>query len=250
MRTEILQCLAGIERDHGVRLLYAAESGSRAWGFASPDSDYDVRFVYVHPREHYLGIGEHRDVIELPVHALLDVNGWDLRKALALFRKSNAPLYEWLQSPIVYRRDEGFFAEWSALGPRYFSLRAGCHHYLSMARNAYERDLQSQTVRLKKYFYALRPLLAAGWIVEKRAVPPMEFAPLRTLIRDGTVQRVINDLLETKRASDEKTVIEPLPLFQEFIADRLEQWRSAGMALEPHIGEEEPLNRLFRRYCV
>lgn len=250
MRSAILQCLADIEREHGVRVLYAAESGSRAWGFASPDSDYDVRFVYVRPCEDYLAITEPRDVIERPVTALLDVSGWDLRKALALFRKSNAPLYEWLQSPIVYRRDEEFFAEWSALMADYFSPRAGCHHYLSMARNAWEQSLRGETVRLKKYFYALRPLLAAGWILERRGVPPMAFAPLRTLISDGAVQQAIDALLERKRVSDEKAVIEPVPVLQAFIAARLTEYRSAGEGLESRVGEVEPLNRLFRRYCI
>jgi predicted nucleotidyltransferase len=250
MRDEILRRLAAIEREHGVRVLYAAESGSRAWGFASPDSDCDVRFVYVRPREDYLAVDEPRDVIELPVNALLDVSGWDLRKALALFRKSNAPLYEWLQSPIVYRRDEGFFAEWSAMMADYFSPRAGCHHYLSMARNAFEQSLQGDTVRLKKYFYALRPLLAAGWILEKRGVPPMELAPLRAPIRDEAVQRAIDGLLERKRVSDEKAVIEPVPALQAFIGEGLARYRAASEGLEPRVGEAEPLNRLFRRYCV
>lgn len=250
MHSEILRCLADIERAHGVRVLYAAESGSRAWGFASPDSDYDVRFVYVRPREVYLAIEAPRDVIELPVNAVLDVNGWDLRKALALFRKSNAPLYEWLQSPIVYRRDEEFFAEWTALMEDCFSPRAGCRHYLSMARNTWEESLQGETVRLKKYFYALRPLLAAGWILEKHGVPPMEFAPLRALIDGEAIQRAIDRLLAEKRVSGEKTMIEPEPVLQAFIGERLVRYRAASEELEPHVGEVEPLNRLFRRYCV
>jgi predicted nucleotidyltransferase len=246
MHPQILACLTRIEREHGVHILYAAESGSRAWGFASPDSDYDVRFVYIHAVDHYLGIAERRDVVELPVNALLDVNGWDVRKALALFRKSNAPLYEWLRSPIVYRRDERFFRELSALMPDYFSLRAGCHHYLSMTRNAYENDLRGETVRLKKYFYALRPLLAAGWILEHRTVPPMEFAPLRTLIREDGVQQAIDDLLERKQASDEKTLIPPVAILQDFITERLAVCQRESAVIEPHVGEEEPLNRLFR----
>jgi len=250
MNSEILSRLSAIEEKHAVRILYACESGSRAWGFASPDSDYDVRFIYVHPRNHYLSILDNRDVIELPVNAVLDVNGWDLRKALALFRKSNAPLYEWLQSPIVYRQDETFAAELRALMPRYFSLRAGCHHYHAMARNAFEHELQGEQVRIKKYFYALRPLLAACWIVDKRGVPPMEFAPLRTLISDEKVQQAIDELLEKKKVSDEKSTIAPVRVLQDFIAASLERCLRESEHLEPFIGELEPIDAFFRKYLL
>ena len=111
MKDIIISKLAQIENDFKVKILYACESGSRAWGFASPDSDYDVRFIYVHNKSHYLSIDEHRDVIELPINEVLDINGWDLRKALRLFRKSNGPLYEWLQSPIIYQTASNFQAD-------------------------------------------------------------------------------------------------------------------------------------------
>src|ERR1700761_4393139 len=139
--------LRRVEEECGVRVLFACESGSRAWGFASSDSDYDVRFVYAQPRDHYLSIRERKDVIELPVNAVLDISGWDCRKALQLFLKSNAPLYEWLQSPIVYNEKSGFAAELRGLMTKYFSLRAGGHHYLSMGRNTFENDLQGGQVK-------------------------------------------------------------------------------------------------------
>lgn len=92
-----------IERKEGVRILHAVESGSRAWGFASPDSDYDVRFVYVRPKEDYLRLDEPKDVIEWQLDEVLDINGWDLKKALRQFAKGNVTLFEWSESPIVYR---------------------------------------------------------------------------------------------------------------------------------------------------
>jgi len=106
----ILERLAAIEHTELVHILYACESGSRAWGFASPDSDYDVRFIYVRPRDWYLSIDleRRRDVIERPIEGVLDINGWDLRKALQLMRKSNPPLFEWLHSPLVYRAQAEF----------------------------------------------------------------------------------------------------------------------------------------------
>jgi len=128
MEEVIQEHIRDIEKERHVRILYACESGSRAWGFASPDSDYDVRFIYVQPVNHYLSIRERKDVIELPVNQLLDINGWDIRKALQLFLKSNGPLYEWLQSPIVYKEENGFAQKLRSLMPAYFSHRAGCHH--------------------------------------------------------------------------------------------------------------------------
>ena len=103
IRKEVLRRLDAVEREEDVRVLYACESGSRAWGFASPDSDYDVRFIYVHRPDWYLSIVDRRDVIERPIVDEYDLSGWELRKTLRLFRKSNPPLIEWLGSPIVYR---------------------------------------------------------------------------------------------------------------------------------------------------
>src|SRR3954463_4929929 len=115
--------LLEIQSSHNVKILYACESGSRAWGFASPDSDYDVRFIYVHNKDYYFSIDEQRDVIELPINDVLDISGWELRKALRLFRKSNGPLYEWLQSPILYQSDPSFIAGVDELMSTYFSAR-------------------------------------------------------------------------------------------------------------------------------
>src|ERR1041385_3130769 len=117
----IKQRLSSIELNSNVQVLFAAESGSRAWGFPSPDSDYDARFIYVHPKDYYLSIDDQRDVLEMPVDGVLDINGWDIRKALKLFAKSNAPLFEWLQSPIVYKSDDGFHKALVELMPLYFN---------------------------------------------------------------------------------------------------------------------------------
>ena len=248
MKEEIDQTLASIEQTYSVRVLYACESGSRSWGFASPDSDYDVRFIYVQPLNNYLSIHDRRDVIELPVNEVLDVNGWDIRKALQLFLKSNAPLYEWLQSPIVYKEHPAFAAGLRALMPTYFSHRAGCHHYLSMARNTFENDLQGPQVKLKKYFYALRPALGCRWILEKRKVPPMEFHELRTLITDTHWQKAVDDLLERKKVAGEKELIEPIPQLQEWIAATLAESKEQADALTALTQGTEQLDQIFRKY--
>ena len=248
MTTTILDQLTAIEQKEGVRILYACESGSRAWGFASPDSDYDVRFIYVQPRNNYLSIHLQRDVIELPVDSSLDINGWDIRKALQLFLKTNAPLYEWLQSPIVYKEPNAFARELRALMPTFFSLRSGCHHYLAMAYNAMTNDLSADAVKLKKYFYALRPALACGWVLEKRTVPPMEFRALRTLVTDPHWNDAVNRLLEQKTHSDEKTLISPVPVLQDWLAATLPRYKAEADAILAVKHEPERLDALFRKY--
>jgi predicted nucleotidyltransferase len=178
MNTKIQSELQRIERDHEVRVLFAAESGSRAWGFASRDSDYDVRFIYVHERDWYLSIEERRDVIEEPINYQLDISGWDLRKALQLLRKSNPPLLEWLKSPIVYKADPGFALLFGHLAVEFASADRLFLHYLHMAQGNARGYLKGDIVRLKKYFYVLRPLLACKWIEQGRGPVPMEFQTL------------------------------------------------------------------------
>jgi predicted nucleotidyltransferase len=242
---EIQEKLSEIERVRQVRILYACESGSRAWGVASSDSDYDVRFVYVHERDWYLSIDEKRDVIELPVNEILDIGGWELRKAMQLMRKSNSVIYEWLQSPKVYRADERFTQMMRDLMPEYFNLRAGVHHYFSMARNTFEQDLQSERVRIKRYFYALRPLFAAMWVIDKQSVMPMRFDVLRTLVTDETVQNTIDELLVLKQSLDEKAVIAPVTLLNDFIRRELARCAEAVKTLSFQESSSTHLNELF-----
>lgn len=248
MVTKIHLSLREIERIESIKLLYTCESGSRAWGFASPDSDYDVRFLYAHKRNYYLSIDEPRDVIELPINDLLDINGWELRKALRLFRKSNAPLYEWLQSPIVYQSDPDFIAAIRKLMSTYFSPRAMMHHYLSMANNVMSNDLSGSEVRLKKYFYALRPILASRWIAEYNEVPPMEFGKLRVLL-DKDLTALIDDLLAKKATVDEKFTIKPIIEIHRWLDSQLAYCESR-IPDASRSSDSEPLNELFRKFVL
>jgi hypothetical protein len=244
----IRQEINNIEQNNQVRILFACESGSRAWGFASPDSDYDVRFIYMQPRDNYLSIRERKDVIELPVNQELDVNGWDIRKALQLFLKSNGPLYEWLQSPIVYKEETGFSRELKGLMHNYFSLQAGCHHYFSMARNTFENDLQGELVKLKRYFYALRAALACIWIINRSSLPPMEFRLLRTIVEDPEWQEEIDRLMEQKKAADEKSLIKPVTVLQQWIEKTLVYCKEKGNAIPQVKYDTDQLDELFRKY--
>ena len=173
--------LREIEVRENIQILHCIESGSRAWGFASPDSDYDVRFIYVRHKEFYLRLDKTRDVIEWQLDDTLDINGWDVSKALQLLYKSNPTLLEWNSSPIVYKTTD----EWKTISSvinNYFVAKSGLYHYLSTAKSNYREYLKGETVRLKKYFYVLRPLLACKWILSEGTPPPMLFSELMDII--------------------------------------------------------------------
>ena len=156
MKDAIIEKIAELERKENVRVIHAVESGSRAWGFASPDSDYDVRFIYIRPKEFYLRLDKTSDFIEWQLDETLDINGWDLQKALRLLHSSNPTLFEWNNSPIVYKTTDAW-SEIRAIINHYFSSKAGLYHYLNTANGNYREYLKGDTVRLKKYFYVIRP---------------------------------------------------------------------------------------------
>jgi uncharacterized protein len=202
MKTKILQKLQEIEREKNVKILFAVESGSRAWGFASPDSDYDIRFIYKHPQEHYLSLWEKPDVIEFMTPDDLDGSGWDIAKALKLLAKSNAPLIEWLFSPVVYYQDEAFIQQLQTLATYCFSPIATLHHYLGTTKNFMDVCEQDE-VKLKSYFYALRTALAGRWIIEKNSFPPVDFLELLP-IAPQAIQAKVLELMNIKANQDEK----------------------------------------------
>ena len=219
--------LSAIEADEGVRVLYACESGSRGWGFASPDSDYDVRFIYVHPLPWYLQVSARRDVIELPISDALDVNGWELRKALGLLKKGNATLIEWLDSPVVYRADAEFLSAMRETARQTHRAERSFHHYVHMARKNYREYLRGEVVRLKKYLYVLRPLLATLWIEQGRGVAPMRFQALVDgIVTDPAMRSAIEELLAVKRAATEAEYGQPMPIINAFIDAELTRLES------------------------
>ena len=239
--------LERLEHSEGVRILYAVESGSRAWGFPSRDSDYDVRFIYLRPLDWYLSVDTRRDVIE---HTLepLDLSGWDLPKTLALFRKSNPPLLEWLHSPIVYKEDARFTERLRALLPDYYSPRTCMYHYLHMAGGNMREYLKGERVWTKKYFYVLRPLLACKWIEAGRGVVPMAFPVLvEAMVEDEALKAAITDLLERKREGEELDEGPRVEVISDFIEGEYERL-DAKLADAPRGDLSfEPLNELFRR---
>jgi len=241
----IRQKLRDIEDREQVTVLYCAEAGSRAWGFASPDSDYDVRFIYARRREDYLRLEERRDVIDWQLDEVLDINGWDIRKALKLLYKSNPTLFEWKNSPLVYRPfDSRLDAE--AIFAEYFSPVCGIRHYLSMAESNYHAYLRGKKVRLKKYFYALRPVLAARWIMNRKTPPPVPFAELVSAELDSGLKPVVNGLLAKKAVTSELVEEERIDVLNEYIERQTEIIKAFSeiMDKEPRKSYES-LDRAF-----
>lgn len=246
MKQKILNALARIEQAENIRILLAVESGSRAWGFASPDSDYDVRFIYLRPIEDYLRLEARRDVIELPLRDDLDINGWDLSKALRLLYRSNPTLFEWFSSPVVYRKTE-FADQFKAMMGPYFSSRRGLFHYIRMAAGNYREYLKGDVVKAKKYFYVLRPILACRWILDKGTPPPMLFSELMESELMPALRPEVDRLLALKMNSPEIRMIPRIKALNEYLDSSIQEIDRAISSLpaEPKIGWEG-LNELFR----
>ncbi|WP_046174247.1 nucleotidyltransferase domain-containing protein [Domibacillus indicus] len=253
MKQEILQSLRAIEQEFDVKILYACESGSRSWGFSSQDSDYDVRFFYIHHPEVYvsidpIGIGNKRDVIERPVHGLLDVNGWDITKALKLFRKSNPLLLEWLSSAVVYEEPYSTAERMRELRKDVFSPASCIHHYAGIASNNYKEINSGDKARLKTYLYALRSILAAKWVAERNEIPPLSFQKLLAQIdQEPVLREMIEHLLQQKTAGGEITKGPRIPVIDRFLETEIEQLRRRAAVIHHSVeNPTERLNRLFR----
>lgn len=242
---EIRESLKKIEETEQVRILHAVESGSRAWGFASPDSDYDVRFVYVRKPEDYLRLDETKDVIEWQLDDVLDINGWDLKKAMIQFHRSNATLFEWSHSPIVYQTTE----EWKQIARQTsscFSVKRALYHYYGTANSTFLQYLQGEMIKYKKYFYALRPILACWYIQKYECPPPVLFDDLMKQELPDLLRSEIHMLLEKKKQTEEQELNPQIPLIYEFISTELE--RQKQIADQMQVNQETDwaeLNQLF-----
>jgi predicted nucleotidyltransferase len=249
IRTEILARIRKAEAEHEVRVLLAVESGSRAWGFESPNSDFDARFIYANQPNWYLAVGleEQRDVIEYEIVDDIDLNGWDVRKALRLFWKSNPTFVEWIQSPIVYAELGSFASRVRSLLPQVYSCLKGLHHYRSMAKTNYRGYLKAEIVSLKKYFYVLRPLLAARWLEKYGTAAPIEFGKLLHLIEgDGRLLLDVQDLLIRKRVAPELGLAAPVASINAFIEQELERLETVDTPPQERGNVLELLSDTFR----
>ncbi|UTW54811.1 nucleotidyltransferase domain-containing protein [Kordiimonas sp. SCSIO 12610] len=261
--TEIMENLNAIQSDHDVRILFAIESGSRAWGFPSPDSDYDVRFVYVHSQDWYLTITPGRDVIELPLFDKdtyyenryehdLDINGWDLKKALNLLMKPNPVLLEWLSSPIRYMWNNEACDDLTALSRKVTFGPACLHHYLNLGRRQWNTYVGDKTeVNLKKYFYIVRPAMAIRWLrMNSDITPPMNFYDLKAGINlSANLNEQLDELLEKKSRSKELGEAKRIDIVDKFVMNEL-FWASEAVKKMPRASTnlQDEANNIFKKW--
>ena len=250
MKELICQKLKEVEEKNNIKILHAIESGSRAWGFASPDSDYDVRFVYIRPLEFYLKLEETKDFLDWELNEVLDINGWDLTKVLQQFHRSNAVLFEWANSPIVYKTTD----EWKKIyeeAKQYFQLKPAMYHYFGTARKNYKEYLTEEYVKYKKYFYVLRPILAYKWIKEKQCPPPVLFQELYDAVLETEMKPLIEDLKKKKMQMTEAEKGPAIPAINQWIEKNLSQMEKDLDSMERGEAKDwDTLNLIFKKLLL
>lgn len=248
MKTTIQHKLTEIEKEHGIEILYSCESGSRAWGFPSPDSDYDVRFIYKRRFDEYLTIQSRKEHLSFPINDELDIYGWDISKVLQLITKSNTTPFEWLQSPVIYREDKRFKDDLWQFCQNYFCPRSNIHHYLGIAKGALG-TIQGEDIKIKKLFYVLRPLLAALWCVECKTIAPMSIFPLMDLLSDGLREKVLS-LIDLKSTASESYLIKIDTDLKEWIDRTYDYCMEVSAQLERKSFDKEKADIFFRKMIL
>ena len=236
-----------MEEKENIKILHAVESGSRAWGFASPDSDYDVRFIYVRERDFYLSLQERKDFLDWELNEVLDINGWDLKKTLQHFHKSNATLFEWANSPVVYYTTDEWRELYENTARQYFSAKSALYHYYGTANKNYHEHLLEDMVKYKKYFYVLRPILACKWIEQRKCPPPVLFDALVHSVLEEDMKPLVAELLEKKVRMSESDRAPRIDMLNQYIERNLEYFKTlAGEMPDDRKPEWEPLELKFR----
>ncbi|GKU82748.1 nucleotidyltransferase domain-containing protein [Niallia sp. NCCP-28] len=251
MKTDIKNKLATIEKEHQIKILYACEAGSRTYGLSSPDSDFDIRFLYIHPKEWYLSLDKNKDVIELPITESLDMSGWELTKGLRLLRKSNPALLEWLQAEGVYYQNDYFFAKISEIKEQAFNPRACYYHYMHMANRNEQKSQRIKGQKIKVIFHIMRPLLACRWIEQKHTFPPNHFLALvDELVDDEALKKEIANLVKAKNNGSTTYQKEDIKRITSFIQQQLTGIDQAASCISSGLEDERELtlslDNLFR----
>ncbi|MEO0413922.1 MAG: nucleotidyltransferase domain-containing protein [Verrucomicrobiota bacterium] len=249
MKNLIRDRLTEIERAHSVRVLYACESGSRAWGFESADSDYDVRFIFVHERDGYLSLDEPKASFDYPIDSdLIDLSGWELRKSLQLFGQSNATLLEWLHSPLAYYEDASALKLWRHLATEAFSPKAVAGHYYGLCRKIWTGMVETGHYTAKKYLYAMRAACAKAFVTQGGGLVPVRFSELleRVPLSDEVVATV-NRMVEEKFSGSESDVISSNVCLDRYIVGQMESWENDVRLLPSVKVESGKLDQFFRK---
>lgn len=247
MKDKILQYLHKVQNENEIEILLACETGSRAWGFPSPDSDFDVRFIYRHKKDWYLNLNQQKDTIEkMYENNEFDLSGWDLKKSLNLLWKSNPPLLERIQSPIIYISDSEFIEGINILAQKSYSKIATMHHYLSMSKKIYLEFKDNPTVKLKKLFYALRTSIVCKWILEREEIPPIVFQKiLKELHIQESIKQRIYELIDLKATKNEDYLHYKEVEINNFIERCIQEAEKGANSLPASKGKIEDLNSFF-----
>ncbi len=244
----VLLKMKEIEEKEHVKVLHVIESGSRSWGFASPDSDYDVRFIYVRDKDFYLSLRDTKDFIDWELNEVLDINGWDLKKALQNFHKFNATLFEWSNSPVVYETTEEWKNLYNRTACKYFSCKSALYHYYGMANKNYHEYLLDDMVKYKKYFYVLRPILACKWIEERKCPPPVLFDELFRTVLEDDMRAAVEELLVQKMKMSESDKAPRIEKINRYIEEKLSYYKACAMSMADDRNPNwEPLEVEFRK---
>jgi len=247
----VLMKIREIEEKENIRVLHVIESGSRAWGFASPDSDYDVRFIYIRNKDFYLSLRENKDFIDWELNEVLDINGWDLKKALQQFHKSNATLFEWSNSPIVYYTTDEWKEIYENVASGYFACKSALYHYYGAANKNYHEYLCDDMVKYKKYFYVLRPILACKWIEEKKCPPPVLFDELINVVLEENLKAAVEDLLAKKIKMSESDKAPKVDVINQYIEDKLIYYKALVETMDDDGNPDwDPLEDVFRKIVM
>lgn len=252
MDTEIKKELERLESELEIKILYAVESGSRAWGFPSINSDWDVRFIYIHNRDWYLSIDEKKDSYVKILPNDIDLSGWELKKTLKLFRKSNPPFIEWLNSPIVYKENYSTISRLREASTEYFNPKSCMYHYLSMAEGNFREYLKGDQVRIKKYFYVLRPVLACMWIERTNQMAPMEFDKMvESEICDQELKKEVKNLLIRKKSGEELDWEPKIAVIDTFVEEKIAYYKAFLRDFDfKKYPDTEKLNEIFRKTLI
>ncbi len=239
---ELDHILAKIEAKYKIKILYACETGSRAWGFPSPDSDYDVRFLYINEPDWYLSLHEQKDSIEF-MDGDWDITGWDLKKSLLLLKRSNAALIERFQSPIIYK-DDDFRNEFRKLVDEHYNPVAVFYHYHSLVTNFWDDMKDTKEVKLKSLMYIVRSLLCCMWASKDADTLPMEIQPLMKYAPDDVKQR-IKELIVLKAGKNESYLHPMDELLEGWITQTMKELEERKSEVRIRSADVKSLNDLF-----
>ncbi|WP_453996522.1 nucleotidyltransferase domain-containing protein [Bacillus nitroreducens] len=254
MKEHIIEILHQTEQQYDIKILYACEAGSRTWGIVSPDSDFDIRFIYIHKKDWYLSIDQKRDVLEIPKHdqvdcpvdPLIDMSGWELTKALRLFRKSNPGLLEWLHSGIIYIQKYSFLEKMHQLETSIFSPIPCIYHYVKMAKGNY-KTLQEKGPNSKIYINIIRPLLMAKFIETNKCMGNLNLYHLiQELIPNGEIKKIIENIIHLK-SSGQKAINQSIEL-DRYIKNELDNIEENALTLQTKLhNPTKELDIFFRK---